>query len=388
MGQKIFRKTCKECGKNFGAKNVRKLFCSGACKTKNSKKNNIREYAHTCVECKGEFISNSKTTKFCSFSCVGKHKNKIGTGTKANCRSCKKEFRKKHSKHFFCSSKCKGSYGHSHAKKELLKCTYCEKKFERSVWQKTDGAKNVFCSKTCESSCREDKARDKRDCEWCNKKFNCKNGDKLRFCSIKCQGKWQSKFRVGINSSNYDTSILPEQRVKKCGNCEKPMYGTPKEFEIKKYCSKMCSVKMQGVTMTSPHRKTVDILRTNRIWNRSEHPVGRYLLDCFLGKGLAIEVQGGYWHGDVRISKKPVNRIQEQADKRDRRKKSFLKKEGITVLYIWEDDIENHSKMCEKLILRFKERNGILSNYHSMNYHLRGRKIVLNKEILIPRFEL
>jgi len=106
-----------------------------------------------------------------------------------------------------------------------------------------------------------------------------------------------------------------------------------------------------------------------------------------LGKGKAIEVMGQYWHGDIRRFQKPINAIQRKADKRDKKKKDVALMNEITILYIWEDDIEKDYKMCEKLILEFVRRNGILSNYHSMNYSVQNNILRINGDILVPRFE-
>lgn len=388
MTKKKFDKKCKNCGKTFTAMNVRKEHCSNACKLSFYRKNNKKIFRKRCKECGRYFKSPLYKTRFCSPSCVATSKNRIGTGKSLKCKQCSENFKQKHKRHIFCSSYCKGMWGIKNSESIELDCSFCEKKFGRSIYQKSKDAKNVFCSKDCESRFRETEANDVRICEHCKQEYKCKKGDKNRFCSIECQGRWQSVFRVGINASNYDSTISPQERVKKCAVCGKNMFATPRAFEKKKYCSDKCKMNAQSTTMTSPHRKTTEILKKNRIWNRTEYGVGRFLLDCYLGKGLAIEVQGRYWHGDIRLYSAPENGIQKRADKRDKRKKLFLKEKGITVLYIWEDDIEDNPEMCEKLILKFKERNGILSNYHSMNYHVRGRSVVLNKEILTPRFEL
>jgi len=385
MGKKVFKKTCKECGNTFDARNVKKIYCTGACKSRAWRKRNIKDYRHKCLECERDFISNEKYTKFCSFSCAGKHKNKIGIGKEGFCRNCETKFSKKHSKHYFCSNKCKGAYGHTHAKKETIKCSYCEKSFERSVWQHR--GENSFCSKKCESKFVIKKNEDSRICKECGKTFLCKKSDKLILCSMKCQGKWQSENRRGKNSPNYKHSYPESKRNRRCKQCKKVIRAKPYQDKTKKYCSKKCLLKSQSNTMTLPHRITVDILRKNRIWYRTEYPSGKYLLDCYLGKGLSIEIQGGYWHGDVRLYPEPINKIQEKADKKDKKKKLFLERNGITVLYIWEKDIEEFPEMCEKLILRFVERNGKLLNYHSMNYKIDRGKLVLNRERIVPRFE-
>lgn len=55
------------------------------------------------------------------------------------------------------------------------------------------------------------------------------------------------------------------------------------------------------------------------------------------------------------------------------------------ILYLWENDIYNHTDICEKLILQYIQSEGKLDNYHSFNYFINDQNILQLKEnIIIP----
>jgi G:T-mismatch repair DNA endonuclease (very short patch repair protein) len=63
------------------------------------------------------------------------------------------------------------------------------------------------------------------------------------------------------------------------------------------------------------------------------------IFDFYLARHkLAIEVNGTYWHSDPRVYKKPVYRKQKIVARRWKNKLAHAKKQGITVLVIWELD--------------------------------------------------
>lgn len=382
--KKTFEKTCKECGKKFTAMNVQKTFCSNACKTRDWKRRNPMNYLHRCEWCKKEFTSEFKKSRFCSHKCAGFWKHDESNLKKSFCIVCGKEFLAHHIKNKYCSSSCK----QKNARKEstiIVHCSNCNKEYKR---YKFGIGKNTFCSKECDIQFREKNADDTRICETCNKPFDCKKGDKLRFCSMSCQGIWQSKTRIKENHPSYKKEYPESKRVISCEYCGKPMRVKPYQINTKKYCSWSCTVKSMPKSMTSPHRKVLEILDEINSEYDVEVSAGRYSLDCKIkNSNLAIEVMGTYWHTDIRFYDEPVNDIQGNILHKDNKKKNFLDKEGYKVLYIWEDDIEKRYDVCLKLIKEFVRSCGTLVDYHSMNYGVVRGRLVLNKNILIPHFE-
>lgn len=76
-------------------------------------------------------------------------------------------------------------------------------------------------------------------------------------------------------------------------------------------------------------RKVQDILDNLDLAYIREKRIGKYSIDFYLGFKLCIEVQGGYWHS------RP-HRIET-----DKRKKKYLNDLGYTILYLYEDYLDN-----------------------------------------------
>jgi len=390
----LYKFNCKNCNIEFESRDQTKVFCSPNCNRKYYAKNPIKhEYNLICNNCGKPFtkiLSDNPNLNdenhYCSQSCVVLHKNKIGIGIKYSCKQCNKEFDQIHKRHFFCTLECKRIYNTVNGPRKIVNCSFCNKEIERPRSLKRD---NFFCSIECESNFRIEQANDTRNCETCNKEFYCKKGDKLRFCSYECQAIWQRIYRSGKNHPSYKFDITDEERIKLCETCGNPMIGTPKSFEIQKYCSRKCKFIGQKASLTKPHRDICSILDKNDIDFDIEKPMGRFSLDCFIENTcLAIEVMGTFYHMDIRKYDKVVSEIQENTIDRDKRKKYKAIEKGIFILYLWEYDICKNPFLCEKLIKLFIEKNGDINNFHSMNYNLQDNSLNINQDLLIPYFEI
>ena len=65
--------------------------------------------------------------------------------------------------------------------------------------------------------------------------------------------------------------------------------------------------------------------------------------------------------------------------------KKYFNKE---TLYLWESDINNDVKLCEKIIMSYIENKGILKNYNSFNYYLEDDNLKLMDKVIYPYYEL
>lgn len=81
-------------------------------------------------------------------------------------------------------------------------------------------------------------------CEICGREFEVSNyrKDKARFCSMKCQGIWQSEVRIGENGANWKDDKIQI----KCKYCGKIIIITPCYEGYKTFCSKICMNKWQS----------------------------------------------------------------------------------------------------------------------------------------------
>jgi very-short-patch-repair endonuclease len=267
-----------------------------------------------------------------------------------------------------------------------VECSYCGKKIQRIKCLKNE---HYYCSKECESLFTHEQSLDIRICKICGISFKCLKSDDLILCSYECQHIWQSINRCGKNSPTYNHNITDDMRIKNCEVCDKEMIGTPKEFEIKRFCSICCKLSGTAKSMTKPHRAIVNYLLSKNIEITNEFSVHRYSIDTLLENTyLAIEIMGTYWHSDIRSYPIVSNIDRLHGIKVDKEKKFVLNNEGFHVLYLWEYDIENNLDVCQKIILEFIKNKGILSNYHSMNYLIQNEELILNSEIIIPHFEI
>ncbi len=334
----IFEQECKNCGKQFTTITPKKIFCCKECKTKYYVKNPIRhEYILICHNCGivfTKFLTNKpkdEENHYCSQKCVIANKIKVGIGKTSHCKQCGEEFLQQQKTHIFCCTECKTIYGMQHPLTKVATCSFCGKEIIRVRSKKS---KNFFCCRDCESAFRMSETEDVRICEYCKKEFKCKKRDKLRFCSKGCQ-------ISGINKSP-----------------------------------------------TVPHRTVINFLLNTDYLINIEHPIARFSIDIyFVDLDFGVEVCGQYWHCDNRVYAEAKTKAQSDGILKDKKKALYLRKQNIPILYLWEYDINRDFDMCKKLIMEFVEKNGILNNYHSMNYEICEDKLKLKNEILIPHFE-
>lgn len=140
---------------------------------------------------------------------------------------------------------------------------------------------------------------------------------------------------------------------------------------------------------TKPQNEVNNILNDLNIVYEREYSCKYYSIDNYLNDyGLMIEVMGDYWHANpTRFNKDKYLLNEKQFDgiHRDKLKQSYiLNHYNVKILYLWEDDILKRRELCEKLILKYINSNGILDNYHSFNYEIVDNDVKLKDEIIIP----
>jgi len=350
-------------------------------------------YEYVCDFCGKKSYSKHKKSNsknhFCSKTCELYFRYKEKNLELAKCIICNKYFYKKFKTHLTCSKECKdiNSKNIRDSKRYDYVCDMCDKDFEVNYKKK---GKNVFCSHECSVVFNSKNHREIRNCIICGKEFESLKHENKKTCSFECMGKHRSITFVGKDSPTYNHDITDEERYINCAGCGEIFYSQPRG-NIKnkqKYCSRRCALVNMITTLTIPHAKVCDILLENVINFEIEYPIGKYSLDVFITDKLAIEVMGAYWHCDIRNYEKPKNEKQEKNILKDKLKKEFIFKEiGCNVLYLWEDDINKNSILCENIINKYVENNGVLNNYHSINYNYENNVLNLNDNILVPFFE-
>lgn len=131
---------------------------------------------------------------------------------------------------------------------------------------------------------------------------------------------------------------LSDETKKKMSIAQKKSWAN--NYERKRKISIQNLHNGRGRRIGSVHEKLLQLMKKAGIHGfQTDYHVGSYWIDEFhQERKLAIEVQGCYWHGcsvcKFRIHERVVKRIE-----RDLQKKQFLYSCGISIIEIWEHEI-------------------------------------------------
>lgn len=369
----VITKVCPSCGMSFESLQSRnKKYCSEKCRQEH--KDLYTTYY--CDVCNKEMIilksrlkkllCGKQKTLTCSIECAKKFKQ---TGNDVVCDNCGKIFHRRQQhinrhEHQFCSTKCQFEYQHKE-KFEVRKCEICDTKFEVSTL-----SKQRFCSVECQGKWQSTQTgilnrrfkRKKVCCDICNKEFYIKNyklNNEHHFCSIECSRYWFANVLSKTEESrNRSRQIM---------------------------LNLLTSGKI-SLTQSKPQIIIDELLSLLNINNIKEFNIIYYCVDNYLpDNNLMIEVQGDYWHCNPLKFKDKMNDTQCKRVIKDKAKHTYIKNNfNIEVLYLWEHDIYNNLDLCQELIKKYVDLNGQLKNYHSFNYCLENGELKLNDNIIVP----
>lgn len=289
----------------------------------------------------------------------------------------------------------------------FIECENCGKEVYKTKSQ-YNKAKHHFCSNKCQKEFQHKELFEDRKCEICGKLFHVSKTSTQRFCSIKCQGAWQSTQTGELNPRRSGDYVKCEwcgkeyyvkgSKLKKgqhhfcSNNCRREWYSNvfsqDKEWKDKsrKRAVKMLESMKIG-TDTKPQMIINDVLDDMNISYINEKGFEYYTVDNYLEKyNLIIEIMGDFWHcNPLKYSSPNEYEVHKKRIPRDKAKHTYFKnKYNVEILYLWENDIYNNLDVCISLINKYIENNGSLKNYHSFNYSLKNNNLTLNKKIIIP----
>lgn len=290
---------------------------------------------------------------------------------------------------------------------KIVKCRICGKEIYKTLSYINRGYTNHYCSNECANIGRHLDTYEIRKCEICGCEFEVKKKSTQRFCSIGCQHEWQ-KLQVGPLNSRY-------KRVDKCctwcgqhiavceykssqehlfcsTKCRQEWYAnvfSQSEEWINQSRMRAVDILESGVisqTKSHPQKKVDAILQRLGIKYEREYNLKYYAADNFLTDyNLIIEVMGDFWHANPQKYDCVKYQQQKKSVARDKRKHSYVVKHmGIEILYLWENDIVHHQDVCEKLIIEYTMKHGVLQNYHSFNWEYNGEGLQLKPDIVVP----
>ena len=385
-----------------------------------SKTLNGERIVKVCPSCGKEFETlKSRNKKYCSQRCNEERNEKY---MNYYCDCCGKEMRIKKliyqekldgkRKNIYCSRECADNGKRNGSD---IECDNCGKIFYRiqaHIDRQHQRNQNNFCSMKCQQEYRHTQKFEWRKCEVCGELFEVSKTSTQRLCSYECQHKWQSLQTRELNS-RFQSILTP------CTYCGKEHYVKPYKFNIQDnfFCSIECRQKWYSEIYSQTEENKVlqrdKILRqleNGSLSNVNSKPqlivntilddmeveykreagfeywaIDNYLIEC----NLAIEVQGNYWHANPIIFDDKLTKVQYDRIHKDKRKRSYFKNQyNMEILYLWESDIMNDVKLCEKLIAKYIENNGVLKNYHSFNYHIENDELKINDILITPYQEM
>ena len=292
-------------------------------------------------------------------------------------------------------------------KGEYVKCNNCGKELYRTPYQlKTK--KNFYCDNKCQGEYNHRMAFEIRKCEICGKDMEVSKISSQRFCSYECQANWQ-KTIIGEDNPKFDRV---EYNCDSCGKEIDLIKGNISRYKHH-FCSNKCRQKWfsnvcsqtekwrqtsrkntanylknnKATTETKPQLLVNDILDKNNIDFENEHVCDYFAIDNYLTEyNLMIEVMGDFWHCSPIKYKTPKLKIHTKIIPRDKRKYTYIKNvHNIEILYLWESDIYKNEHLCELLILKYINNNGLLENYNSFNYHINSNdELEINDNLIVP----
>lgn len=195
-------------------------------------------------------------------------------------------------------------------------------------------------------------------------------GDNHNFCCQQCYWEYRSKYYIDDKHHMFGTHQSQENKDKQS-----------------RLVTKMISDGVMPQTLTKPHKKINDLLKSHKICFENEHLEKYHSIDIFLPNyNLMIEIMGNYWHAHpLKYNINQLTSQQKKSIKQDKSKHTYVKKyENVEILYLWEKDINENIDLCWLLIQKYIENHGILDNYHSFNYHLNENILTLNDILLTP----
>lgn len=183
-----------------------------------------------------------------------------------------------------------------------------------------------------------------RMCLTCSKPFKlnrclAKRGGK--FCSYKCMGVWQSRYRVGKNSPSWKGGPIKRN----CVNCKKEFFADL--ARVKRGYGIFCSLSCVAIWRTKHQNKKSTVIEVKvekylkqlgvKFESQKMIPKGRTVADFYIPeKRLVVYADGTYWHG------------RKEVKNRDQKQDFLLGMNGYKVLRLSEKEIRN-GKFMKKL---------------------------------------
>jgi len=251
-------------------------------------------------------------------------RNGIRQAFVVTCASCKKKFeidpyRYRLETTKCCSKKCQSIWHSRGMQKPTHRiCPVCNKEF---VTRPSD--QKVYCSMLCASKVHGTKItglkveRIEKICPICSKRFTFRPAENRSFCSKRCANKALIKQRLRLT----------------CQWCHNTFDTMHKD---QKYCSKTCrNIALRNIKFSNIEPGMASALYDAGIRFESQYPYFHYIMDFAIpDRKVSIECDGNYWHSFP------------EAIVRDKKRDTYLKRHGWTVLRFSETEIYKDINSC------------------------------------------
>lgn len=119
-------------------------------------------------------------------------------------------------------------------------------------------------------------------------------------------------------------------------------------------------------------REFLDKIGVKYVYQFEAKSIGRFFDFRIEPHGPIIEIQGSYWHGDNRIyEENNLNATQKKNIRVDEYKREWCSRNGIPLIYIWEEDINRDPEGVVKFLREKLKRyiNESDKNHNPRNRH-------------------
>lgn len=331
--KKVFK--CKECDKEFESYCYEKRDLCIECF------NNKKSWNKYCLNC-NERKTSSETSNFCSGHCqkvyVAANKSKREISKKIHyCIECGQRFQS-YGDAKFCSSSCRNTHTHKNMTYKPRECIYCG-----SVFTPTSSSQKVCTDfHTIE-------------CKYCSKEIKLQGTipKNKHFCDRVCQTLYQHKSSLKLelldeykNADDWANKFENKRKRKPNAVDFKDYFGVnlPKWVDYSNFAKNTTKSRLEQKVLNY----IIDNFELTVETNRKILPVTKYKqeIDILLPDiRLGIEVQGNATHSKVEgeFPMELYGGALKSTPAHFKKKQKAAEELGITLIEIWEDEIENNS---------------------------------------------
>lgn len=229
------------------------------------------------------------------------------------------------------------------------KCKVCKSIFE--FYKRSDKSDRLFCNNKCKFQYQQTHPPKQRtgsykQCEVCNSQYYAqKYQNNRKFCSKECSDKSKIDKPLGGDKRKHTYSF-------KCKNCSVVVNNQQlNRIKTARFCSYSCRAifyTKKGMKETIPEKNFRVRLESFGVEFITQYVIDNKIFDFYIPKtNTLIEIDGIFWHAkDYKYGNKSfedLRPVQQKVVINDNVKDLIAKKAGLSLIRIWEDEVENYN---------------------------------------------